>query len=383
MNRTEQILLQAIRKSLWKQPADFPADTDWDAVLKEAEEQTILGIVAPVAPKAVQERWKSKTCAVTAAFLRILHAQDALCKLLKANDIPVVILKGMASAIYYPDPLQRSMGDIDFLIPLEHFDRAKSLLAQNGYAIREKLNYPRHIDLRKNGVSFEMHRYFSHTDVDIEEDIIKGVQQAETAELYGYQFPVLPESTRGLVLLAHLAHHIKSGLGFRQVIDWMQYADRIVDDAYWERSFHSRVKQVGLETTAVTVTKMCQLYFGLKEDIHWCDAAEIELCEQMMRNLLSSGNFGIKNGTGTRVEVTISRFQRIGIRYLQRAGEYNWQAYQKHHWLKSFAWAYQIGRYAKQAFCMRRSKTQLKDDMERGKQRSELINRLRIGKKSE
>ena len=38
MNQTEQVLLQAIQKSLWNTDIELPADTDWDAVLKEAED---------------------------------------------------------------------------------------------------------------------------------------------------------------------------------------------------------------------------------------------------------------------------------------------------------------------------------------------------------
>ena len=38
MTQTEQILLQAIQKSLWNTDIDFPVDTNWDAVLKEAED---------------------------------------------------------------------------------------------------------------------------------------------------------------------------------------------------------------------------------------------------------------------------------------------------------------------------------------------------------
>ena len=122
MNQTEQILLQAIQKSLWNTDIIFQEDTDWNAVLKEAEDQAVLGIVIGIAPAEVQKEWKARASAGTAHFVRILHYQEQLHKLLKENDIPMVILKGTAAAIYYPNPAQRSMGDIDFLVPPEHFD---------------------------------------------------------------------------------------------------------------------------------------------------------------------------------------------------------------------------------------------------------------------
>ena len=45
MNQTEQILLQAINKSLWDADISFPADTEWNAVLKAAENQAVFLMV--------------------------------------------------------------------------------------------------------------------------------------------------------------------------------------------------------------------------------------------------------------------------------------------------------------------------------------------------
>ena len=73
MNQTEQVLLQAIQKSLWNIDIVFPADTDWNAVLKEAEDQAVLGLVIDIAPKDVRDKWKSRAGVVTANFVRILH----------------------------------------------------------------------------------------------------------------------------------------------------------------------------------------------------------------------------------------------------------------------------------------------------------------------
>lgn len=44
-----------------------------------------------------------------------------ICDTMKKADIPCIILKGFASALYYPDPLMRSMGDVDFLVDTDNF----------------------------------------------------------------------------------------------------------------------------------------------------------------------------------------------------------------------------------------------------------------------
>ena len=54
MDQTEQILLQAIQKTLWNNDYIFPDDTDWDAVLQEAERQSVLGVAAAAVPAEKQ-----------------------------------------------------------------------------------------------------------------------------------------------------------------------------------------------------------------------------------------------------------------------------------------------------------------------------------------
>ena len=98
-----------------------------------------------------------------------------------------------------------------------------------------------------------------------------------------------------------------------------------------------------------------------------------------MDSLLSSGNFGKKRGSGRKVENTITNIKRYGLRYLQTAGEFNWQAYHRHKWLKPFAWIYQIGRYAKQGLQTKRNTKLIREDIERGKQRNDLLEKLKLG----
>lgn len=379
MNQAEQILLQAIQKSLWNTDIPFPEDTDWNAVLKEAEDQAVLGIVIGVAPVETQKEWRGRASVGTAHFVRILHYQEQLYKLFKENDIPMVILKGTAAAINYPNPSQRSMGDIDFLVPPEHFNWARELLIQNGYTIEDDPRYPRHIHVYKDDISFELHRYFSYEGLDLERYVNNGIQQIELRSIYGKEFPMLPTLANGLVLLGHVVQHLKSGLGLRQVVDWMLYVDRELSDVFWNQAFEAMAKDVGLDTAAVVITRMCQIYLGLSEHIRWCQDADADLCAELMENLLSSGNFDRKRGKGSAVESVTSNISRIGLfRYLQTAGEYNWKAYHRHKWLRPFAWLYQIGRYAKQGFQAKRG-GQLSEDIARGRQRSELLKQLQIG----
>lgn len=203
MNQTEQILLQAIQKSLWNSDITFSVDTDWDAVLQEAQIQAILGIVISAAPEEIQNQWKAKTAIETRHYVRILYAEEELVGLFEKAGIPLAILKGTAAAIYYQIPSRRSMGDIDFIIPIDQVDRAKTLLEENQYVIDDNPRYPRHIGVSKDGISYEMHRFFNTKDINVNVDpyISAGLLSTENGNLDGVVFPMLPTLANGLVLL--------------------------------------------------------------------------------------------------------------------------------------------------------------------------------------
>jgi len=166
--------------------------------------------------------------------------------------------------------------------------------------------------------------------------------------LEGYYFSALPKKENGLVLMEHINSHMESGLGFRQILDWMLYVDRNVDDAFWFRELEPVLREVRLDKLAVTVTRMCQLWLGLRTDITWCAGADEDLCRQLMEYILCQGNFGRKTEHGSNLAAGVvhaSRNPFALLKILQRRGCINWKAAERYPFLKPFAWLYQLVRY--------------------------------------
>lgn len=129
-----------------------------------------------------------------------------------------------------------------------------------------------------------------------------------------YEFPMLPPTANGLVLLDHMKSHLKSGMGLRQIIDWMMYVNAKLHDDEWNGIFEKVVKEKGYCKFARVATKMCQKYIGLPyENIIWCHDADEVLCDRLMSIVMNSGNFGMKNGSGNSVETVTTRFRRDGF----------------------------------------------------------------------
>ena len=363
-----------------------PEGIDFNRLFDEAVAQSVVCVAGSVLPDCVpddmKKRWKDADNRQLVSYIRYINAQRSLTSLLRENGIPFAVLKGLSAAIYYRDPSKRAMGDIDFIVPQKSFEFVKELMIRAGYDLKNKdQNYKRVTVFSMNGVYFELHHHFDHEDrEDIEKYVTEGFSRLREACVDMVDFSTLDRLGNGIVLLDHMRNHLKSGLGLRQAIDWMMYVDHELDDSFWGAEFEAVVKEVRLEKFAKVATKMCQKYMGLRtNEITWCSDAEDNLCEDLMENLLISGNFGRRNGDGQKIENVTASFKRDGLfKRLQSAGESNWRLYKEHRWLKPFCWIYQSCRYARQGIRTKRNGDQLRDDLKRAKKRNKLLKDLEI-----
>ncbi len=384
MNKIQETLLQLIRKSQFQTgiiQSDLTKE-EWDEVYKEALSQSVLGIVSNEVPQevATEPKWQQAGYRRTASYIRYCHAETELKRVLDEAKIPFVVLKGNAAAIYYRQPDRRMMGDIDFIVPRSMFPSAMEVLKEHGYRTDMEFKPPeRHAGFYKDGVRFELHHHFSYEDLDIEEYVIRGLDERSMAQIGGHEFPMLPPLANGLVLLAHARCHLQSGMGLRQVIDWMMYVEHHLTDLFWREEFGRAAKSKGLDQLAKVMTRMCQKYLGLTEAVTWCRDVEDSLCDEFLEVVLDSGNFGRKHGEGSKIETVSSNMRQKGLfHWLQYAGEFNWKAYQKHHWLKPFCWFYQIFRYLSQGVKTKRNAKQLSGDFSRSKRKAKLLTKIGI-----
>lgn len=387
MNKNQALLLELIRLSQFgcdDKPV-YLGECDEEQLFEEAQHQRVLGLIATVLPADISDECNKKISVARnqqlVSYIRYLHAQQNLTELLRNARIPFAVLKGLAAGIYYKDISARAMGDIDFIVPQEYFESTKDLMLSNGYELyREVLDGARNIAFIKNEIHFELHHHFSADDRDVDRYIINDFDDVKIISVDNTEFPMLPPLSNGIVLLDHIKDHLKTGLGLRQIIDWMMYVDRELHDDFWDKEFKAIAEEVKLKKLAIVTTKMCQKYLGLtKENITWCFDAEDTICDELIENLLASGNFGRRNGAGNNIETVSAAIEREGLfKRLQRVGEINWTAYKKHKWLKPFCWIYQAFRYLKQGITSKRSGKQLKADVKRAKKKNQLLKDLEI-----
>lgn len=354
---------------------------DWSAVFEEMKKQSVAGLAGdrlkkdPI-PGAAE--WSLYCAAVMANWIRVMHGQDELLKLLDENGIPSVILKGAAAAMAYPHPSLRSTGDVDFLVKRNDFEKTAELLERNGYVLSHKKDRTiHHYCYNKNSVSFELHHRPGIVRDDDEELLSlfeSGIEGREIRSAEGFSFPVLPPALNGLILIFHINQHLRSGLGLRQIIDWMMYIDRL-PDTVWNDELLPLLRKTGMEKFALTVTAMCQEYLGLRAIVE--DTAAYP-CEELMEYIIEKGNMGRKAGILGRTASFSLNATDVNSFFsrLQRGGLARWKAAQRHKALRPFAWIYQMFRIAGVFIKGKISPRQMIREQKKGVQQRELIEAL-------
>ena len=344
MGTIDQTIFQLIRASLF---TDETVDLmDWDAVFAEMKAQAIATLPGEWLKRHCASdvsSWRTFCIMQYGRWVRVMHEQDQLLQLFARHDIPCVVIKGSASAMAYPNPALRTMGDVDILVKRADLDRAAMVMEQDGFRLcLEKDSSIHHYSYIKGDVVFELHHRLSvirESDERLLSLFENGIDQRVYAESNGYRFPVLPEVLNGLSLMFHINHHLREGLGLRQIIDWMMYVNARSDEE--RNELGSLLRETGMEKLALTVTVLCQRYLGLRRIVE--DDGN-NLCEKLLAYIMEKGNFGRKAG----IEGKIASFSlttkgpKSFFRRLQDNGMYRWKAAQKHTILRPFAWIYQL-----------------------------------------
>ena len=367
MTKTQKEFLEAIARVVSGSSNTIPLS---DVVKKEAIDQAVLPLVSKE-PDAL---------AVIASNMQLIYEQNELGKILK--NIPYVILKGTAASTYYPEPIRRTLGDIDVIVEPKFYDTACKILLENDYIIPPNSGDDRHVHFLKNGVMIELHRRFAslqtkEQDKLLDEWIYEGLKSPVADQIQRFSFPRLEDTENGLVLLAHLNQHLEEGVGFRHILDWVMFVDKCLPDAAWFE-FKKKSDNIGLTTLAKVTACLGQKYLGLRKDnITWCQDVDNEIVDELLGYAFSCGNFGHKDSKNNTIIMVMTHGRGIKgfFRNLQKQGRSNWKLLEHNWWLGPFAWLYQLVRYIRLGLKQNGLKELINNYMQ-SKRRNKMLDKL-------
>ena len=310
MDDRNRLLLQVLSNQLFRVVHPNMIKSSILQLLKEAEPQTVFSLVFAYFQNNFQKLGSEKYDELNEHFYRNLmlntnnfQEHNELHGLMEYNHIPYVVIKGLASAFYYPDASLRDMGDVDFLVYKSDFEKAKQAIQSIGFVVEHGDNEDSiHISFKREPVSvWEQHRTVNGVPSGLVGELIKKeldctIETAKQIELDGAVCRIPDKFHHGLIMLLHMISHMTSeGIGLRHLCDWAVFANSISNNEFIEL-FELKLKRFGLWKYAQIMTAVSEKYLGI-EHKHWTENSEIDsnLLEDVIDDILNGGNFGTKD----------------------------------------------------------------------------------------
>ena len=260
---TQAIFFSLLRAGLWEHACSpAPEATEWRAVFRLAEEQSVTGLVAAglellegSVPKAHLHPFLMRVLALEDTNVRMNRFIGELMERLRAQGIKACLVKGQGIAQCYARPLWRACGDVDLFLDSENYEKAKDWFSSTVHSGESEIPRRKHFACHYENWEVELHGTLRS---GLWPRIDDGIDKVQTAVFAQNKFRIwhngnvevpLPSPDEDvLFILCHiLQHFFKGGIGLRQICDWCRllwtYRDSI-DRALLAR----RLDEMGLRS---------------------------------------------------------------------------------------------------------------------------------------
>lgn len=302
--------LALLRDSLWQSEENLPSELlRWDSagLLSLAKQQTVYGLVIDSLIRHDVHIPQKMVFAAIGALEQIKRQSriinDGVCKLhglLTDNDTDYVIVKGQAVASYYPQPLIRQSGDIDYYCDDANFQKSQEIIKRQWVIDVDENDSDYHVHFNHEGVIYEGHFSLVCLYSKRKEDYWKRLlaeDSGATVTIDGRQTKTLSPTLHVLYIFLHLYHHLMSlGIGLRQFCDMavmLHYAKAEIDMSALRRHLH----ELGMKKAWKACGSILVDDLGLQEDELGYSLAKRDrrYGKKIMNVVLYRGNMGHYN----------------------------------------------------------------------------------------
>lgn len=328
-----RVLLSLIAKTSFGKNIDFlkenekQEDINWENVYKESVKQTVVlfasGAISRyqnTIPKEIYGKWLVHSSKVITNNLSVMNCQNELADFLDKNNYKYIILKGLASASYYENPDMRMLGDVDFLIENQKADKIASAIQSSlGYSVYGMESHERHLTMKKKHSVIEMHYEIPGIPNGDKGEFVKSfvsdiLDDTKITIIDENSFTAPSHLFHGIIILLHMLHHMSSeGLGLRHLCDWGAYVNKTANMEFWKKSFIPFLNELGLLRYASVMASVCHRYMGIDMP-DTLPLSEESVCEEIISDILQSGNFGNKDEQYHRSGWIVSENGKDGVK---------------------------------------------------------------------
>ena len=313
MKRKEtQVFIELVKAGLWEKEVQLLpfGEIDYNAILKLAEEQSVVGLVAAgleqVKDVKTPQEWALQFAGQTLQLEQRNKAMnDFVAKLiedLRKADVYCLLVKGQGVAQCYEKPLWRASGDVDLLLSKENYEKAKAYLIPRATSCEEEAKSIMHLGLYidswvvelhgglRSGVLHKMDKLIDEVQRDI---MYHGNVRSWNNEKTQIFLPSIDNDI--IIIFTHiLKHFFHGGIGMRQICDWCRllwtYRGQ-VDVKLLEK----RLIEGGIMSEWKVFGAMAVRYLGMPSDAMPLYSQGMERStkvERALNYIMDVGNFG-------------------------------------------------------------------------------------------
>ena len=311
-NQSTEAFFELLRAGLWETTAQLsqPQEVDFKKIYKTAEEQSVLGLIAAGIEKVSDSNIsKEDALAFIASTIQIEQRNKtmnqfivSLFKKLGDNEISSVLVKGQGVAQCYERPLWRACGDVDLLLDIDNYSKAKHVLIPLATSFEEEDLHELHLGMTLHSWVVELHGSLRSCRLSKMDKVIDAVQR-ETLEKHkirmwnnkGGEIPLPDPDNDVIFIFTHIIKHFfKEAVGLRQLCDWCRllwmYKDSIDYDL-----LRSRLYEMGVETEWKAFAALAVEYLGMPTHVmpFYSDKKKwSRKARRILNIMLENGSFG-------------------------------------------------------------------------------------------
>lgn len=255
--------------------SDFSPE-DWTSLYELSITQGLTAIVyrqlKPVAdqdniPKDLLRKWRVHSLTIDQKMGQRNMTCAEFAEKMSERGIPVVALKGIGYAVYYPSPNLRECGDLVCYMMGKKEDGDKAVVEIGG---RIEEAGQKHSHLFYKGLTIENHEYFTnfgntergrYTENLLQRLVVEGTSYIGKTKL----LRPCPEFT-ALFLIKHAQRHfLYEGIRMRHITDWAFFLKAEQDKVNWSYII-PEMEKCGVLEFARLMTSICSNALGV--DVH-------------------------------------------------------------------------------------------------------------------
>lgn len=277
-NSTRQEIFVYLRETLWRQKEGVSSSLSGKqacSLLQEAEKQAVSGLVIDALIRndvripheilfnsiGLQEQIKHSNLKLNEG-VKLLH------QLFSNNNVSYVVVKGQVVASYYPDPLIRQSGDVDYYCNNDNFPKSLKAIEEAWIINPDIEESSIHIHFEKDSVIYEGHYSLAllyNKKKDAYWQKILDEDMGATVDIGGAKVATLTPTIHALYIFLHLYRHLMElGVGLRQFCDWaiiLHYCKDCID----HHKLQQHLKVLGLEKAYRACGSILVDYLGLPQ----------------------------------------------------------------------------------------------------------------------